>query len=232
MQISTLSFFRFKGFKNKFWAFKTMGEPISGIKLDGAKLIKKMGTGGGDGYQWYPDFSTYAVLIIWESEAQADAFFKSANPWFTQYKKHAFEQCTFWLKAISAHGKWDNKQPFNFHKEDSNLPIAVITRATIKFKNLWQFWKRVPSVSDTLKNFKGNIFGKGMGEWPLVQQATFSVWKSKEELFAYAYKSEKHRAVIKKTRELDWYSEEMFIRFQPFKFEGTWRQKNPLQDLC
>ena len=40
-------------------------------------------------------------------------------------------------------------------------------------------------------------------------------------MMAYAYKNKKHAAMVKKTRELGWYSEELFSRFHPFEVQGN-----------
>jgi hypothetical protein len=69
---------------------------------------------------------------------------------------------------------------------------------------------------------KGLIFTKGIGEVPLLQMATFSLWKDIEGVKEFAYKSAQHKEAIKLTRELQWYSEEQFSRFHPYKEEGTW----------
>jgi hypothetical protein len=42
----------------------------------------------------------------------------------------------------------------------------------------------------------------------------------------YAYKNEKHKEVVRLTRELKWYKEELFARFIPYKFLGQWNSKN------
>jgi hypothetical protein len=52
-------------------------------------------------------------------------------------------------------------------------------------------------------------------------QATFSVWSSADAMFDYAYSNPKHAEMVKKTRELNWYSEELFARFEPYKVEGS-----------
>jgi hypothetical protein len=46
---------------------------------------------------------------------------------------------------------------------------------------------------------------------------------------AYAYRSRYHSEVVKKTRELGWYKEELFARFLPFDSAGTWHGGNPLK---
>jgi hypothetical protein len=42
----------------------------------------------------------------------------------------------------------------------------------------------------------------------------------------YAYKNEKHKEVVRLTRKLKWYKEELFARFIPYKFIGQWKGKN------
>jgi len=109
------------------------------------------------------------------------------------------------------------------HPFQPDKPIAVITRARIKWKYLWAFWKDVPAASKSLEPFDARWTGKGIGEWPLIQQATFSIWENQEAMMDFAYRNPEHRKVIQKTRKLGWYSEEMFARFHPVGMEGSWR---------
>jgi hypothetical protein len=101
----------------------------------------------------------------------------------------------------------------------------VLTRAKIRFRKLFSFWSKVGSVSHTLSNYDGLVLSIGIGEWPLIQQATLSLWKTQAEMMNYAYKNEKHKEVVLLTRKLNWYSEELFARFVPYKFNGTWNGK-------
>ena len=120
------------------------------------------------------------------------------------------------------HGSWDGSAPFKPGVEfDPNAALAVITRATIKKRFLWHFWKDVPAVSKDVENKPGLMFAVGIGELPLVQQATFSMWNSGRQMMEYVYRRDDHSAMIKKTRALGWYKEELFARFEPFRTEGS-----------
>jgi hypothetical protein len=126
------------------------------------------------------------------------------------------------MHTIKSHGKWSKQNPFEASVAfDKTKPLAVITRATIKPLLAYQFWKNVPTVSKSMDNYEELIFSKGIGEFPLLMQATFSLWSNAEAMMNYAYKNPKHAEMVKKTRELNWYSEELFARFQPFYQEGN-----------
>ena len=72
---------------------------------------------------------------------------------------------------------------------------------------------KVPAVRKSMRESPNLIQAIGVGELPLIEQATFSVWKDLESLNQYAYSKGKHKEAIVQTRKVKWYSEEMFIRF-------------------
>jgi len=202
-------------------------KPLSEVK--GLQFYKLMGSGKGLGFNPYPDWTTYALLQIWDSEAAADAFFRDSRL-IGRYREKSQEIWTIYMKSIMAHGAWSGGNPFQASEDlDPDNPLlCIITRATIKMSKLRSFWKYVPTSEKPLEGNKSLIFTKGIGEVPVIQMATFSIWENKEALREFAYKSPEHQKAIKMTRELDWYSEELFSRFQPFKSQGSWKGKNPL----
>ena len=64
-----------------------------------------------------------------------------------------------------------------------------------------------------IKEAKGVLYYKGIGELPFIQQATISIWNSLDDVLNFAYNSKKHADIIKKTRKEKWYKEELFSRF-------------------
>jgi hypothetical protein len=77
-----------------------------------------------------------------------------------------------------------------------------------------RFWKYVPTSEEGLDGNEGLIYTKGVGEVPIIQMATFSLWKDFESVNSSPI-NKQHKEAIKKTREYEWYSEELFSRFQP-----------------
>jgi heme-degrading monooxygenase HmoA len=226
--VVTITLNKYKGFKNKFWAFQMMQFAHKNLKnVNGLTFYKLMGTGSGNGFKVSADFSTYALLTVWENEQQADDFLNEGKL-HKLYREKSIEQFIVYMQPIKSHGLWSKQNPF---KPEANIPgnyTAVITRATIATKHLIRFWSYVPGTSKSLEQYDGLIYAKGVGEWPVKQMATFSLWKDEKSMFAYAYKNPEHMRVVKKTRELNWYSEELFARFRPFKSVGTWEGKKLL----
>jgi hypothetical protein len=220
-QTTLICFFEYKGFKNKWHALGRMGKPpISLNKIAGLTFFKPLGTGSGNGFSIKPDFSTFGFVTVFETEEEAKKFTVSNT--LEHYKKSASNFSIVFMKTIKSHGKWSKQNPFKSTKElDKKKPIAVITRATIKPKLAYKFWKHVPAVSKSMDSYKELLYSKGIGEFPLLMQATFSIWSSADAMMDYAYSNPKHAEMIKKTRELNWYSEELFVRFEPYKMEGN-----------
>jgi hypothetical protein len=220
-QTTVISFFKYSGLKNKWNAFARMGRPpLLKSSVDGLTFWKALGSGSGNGFSIWPDFSTFGLLTVFNSEVEAKNFLVSEV--ISKYEKNAEKYSHVLMHSIKAHGKWSKQEPFKTAvKYDESKPIAVITRATIKPRLAHKFWKYVPSVSKSMDNHEGLIFSKGIGEWPILMQATFSLWNKGDDMMLYAYKNKKHADMVKKTRELGWYSEEMFSRFHPFKIKGN-----------
>lgn len=222
-QITTISFFRFTSFKTKLWAFGMMQFAHKPMKqVAGLELYKLLGTGKA-AFNPMPDWSVYAILQIWENEEVANRFFLS-HRLFKKYEKKSNQHWVLFLKNRMTRGVWGGVNPFQQSKTiDKGIPLVVaLTRATIKIRKLRTFWKYVPHSQTDLMSNQGLIYTKGVGEVPFKQMATFSLWKDEESLNTFAYRTKGHLGAIGKTREVNWYKEELFARFQPFRSIGNW----------
>lgn len=221
-QITTLTLFRFSGAARQFWALSQMGlapRRLSGIP--GLRFHKLLGSGHLNGFSIWPNWAVYGLLGVWENEDVARAFLAEHSV-MRDYRQRSEAQQTVFMKACMFHGQWDGGCPFEKGTEfDPAAPVAVLTRATIRWRRLVQFWSQVPPVSRDVESRPGLLFAVGVGERPLVQQATFSLWQSGKHMQEYAYRRPQHAAVIQKTRALGWYKEELFARFVPYRAEGA-----------
>ncbi len=231
-QIVTVSFFRYQGFRRRWQAFTRMGrsrELLQGV--EGLQFVKMLGSGGGSGFSIRPNLGVYGLLGVWENSAAAHQFF-NGHTTAALLKNDSAENWTIFLRTAKSHGTWDGASPFCVTcAYDEGAVVWILTRATIKAAQLWHFWRFVPPASRSIIGRAGLIFSLGIGELPLIQQATFSLWQNSHAMKAYAYESGFHKTVVRRTRETGWYSEELFARFHPFHSEGSWEGGNPLNTL-
>ncbi len=215
-QFITIRFLHFSGFSDKKSAFAEMGKSLNeNWYANGLTFSKHLGCGAGNGFSVWPDFSLYAWIGVWEREEQALCFFENDARWLNFVS--ASTKVNGWnAEPLKGHGTWNGLQPFYFSEADTdwNGKIAVITRASIRPSQALRFWWNVPGASRHIIGKKGLVFAKGIGEFPLIEQATLSVWESASDLDQFAYKSREHAPMIKKTRKFNWYKEEMFVRLK------------------
>ena len=196
-------------------------------QVAGLRFQKLLGSGT-NGFGVWPNLYRYGFVAVWESEEAARAFF-SGHPLWQQYQAQAAEIWTAWLAPLKSHGLWDGANPFGYEIEDAPAdgPVAVLTRASIRWPKAPRFWRYVAPTSATVADAPGVRAAIGLGELPVVRQATFSLWESAQAMRQYAYRSEKHQEVIRLTRQEQWYGEELFARFRVLRSEGTWDGHNP-----
>jgi hypothetical protein len=186
--------------------------PIRHYQPESLRFWKALGVGGKGGFSILPDFSTYCLLTVFDDTAAAEAFLESETVKF--YTTTASDFKHYLLHNIQSHGLWGGQNPFQTGVTlTANEPVAIITRATIKPHLALKFWMNVPDAAQSMAQHDGQILSKGIGEWPIFMQATFSIWQNIDSMKAYAYQNQSHKTMIKKTKEIGWYSEELFARF-------------------
>jgi len=176
-------------------------------------FYKLLGCGKNGTFDIHPDWRQWAILTVSNEELSINN--GGFIGWYIKLFKCTVQTIT--LKPVLSHGTWDGKNVFGKMPHLNNEiegKIAVLTRATIRFSKLKSFWKNVPDVSSQMQDAKGLIASFGIGEVPFIKQATLSIWDNVEAMKLFAYKMKAHQTVIQKTRKENWYSEEMFTRFE------------------
>ena len=228
-QIVAISFFRFEGVFQKLWAFSQMGFARKKLKeIKQISFFKLFGSGIGEGFTPYPNTSVYAILSVWNNLGEAENNIEEREI-YENYRTHSIENWTVFLSPISSKGYWDKTNPFKpnkneFKKKDHML--AALTRATIKPKIMLKFWSKVPAISKVIGNDKNVLFKMGLGEIPWFHQVTFSIWPNAKTMADFARKDGPHAKAIKSVREGNWFSEELYARFEVKKAIGKWCGKS------
>ncbi len=179
-------------------------------------FIKLMGTGKNGTFDVKPDFNMWATLSTWDDLDQMQNFIE--NDFISRYNRF-FGKTDLQIiaKTYTTHGLWDAQTPF---KATAGTPpnvdsrIGVLTRASIRPSKVFSFWRNVPAVAVDLSQTPGLLKSIGIGEVPFFKQATFSIWENETAMKAFAYKQKEHSEVIRKTRKENWYSEDLFARFE------------------
>ena len=214
--INSIIFFNYS--KNLFWAFKQMGLYRSHLKrVRGLRFYKLLGTGKKPGFRVTPDFNTYALLTSFDSKESMDKFYED-DEYLQQFKEKCNSIRFIELETISSHGFWGDIKPFtNSRKinetDFSKSKIAVLTRGAVRISKVLNFWLSIGSASKSISQAEGVSFYKGIGEFPLFEQATFSIWDNFNYIKKFAYKDKLHFDIVKKAKEEKWYKEDMFVRF-------------------
>ncbi|MCA8830450.1 spheroidene monooxygenase [Hymenobacter pini] len=210
------------------WGFAQMGTAQRPLQhVPGLRFQKLLGSGA-DGFGALPNLRRYGFMAVWDSEEAAQEFF-TKHPLWQQYQQRTWEIWTARLAPVKSHGLWDGVNPFDYETETqaADGPMLVLTRASIRWQKTPRFWRYVAPVSATVADAPGVRAAIGLGELPIVRQATVSLWESQQAMQDYAYRSPKHKEVIRLTRQENWYGEELFARFRVLDAEGTWDGHNP-----
>ena len=204
------------------WGLAQMGLGPRALRtVPGLRFFQLLGSGAG-GFGLWPNLRRYALLAVWDS-AEAAAAFRATHPLWAAYQARAAETWSAELAPFKSQGLWDGVNPFDYPvaPPPPDTPVAVLTRASLNLTKSLKFWRFVQPTSAALAHAEGVRLALGLGELPLVRQATLSVWESAQAMQAYAYHSPEHREAMRRTRQENWYSEELFARFYVLNRQGT-----------
>jgi hypothetical protein len=196
-------------------------------RVPGLAFWRLLGTGNGDDTGRGADLSRSALFAVWDDESDLDVFL--ADSGLARRWQRAEQSWHVRLRSIGGHGTWKGIDPLEGLDEGTaDAAVAIITRANVRRRSWKAFGAASEVVDAELHRAPGLIDVVGIGETPVGALATFSLWESMVAARDFAYKMPDHRDVIRRTRAEDWYSEEMFARFEPYASTGSWNGRNPL----
>jgi len=189
--------------------------------VPGMRFAKVLGSGHDGGFGLRPSGTRQGLFCVLEDAVAAEAFVHR-SALVQAYREHAREFVVARLRVTSCRGTWAGTRFEPVTDAPEQGPIAALTRASIRPRRAARFWRHAPPSQQALAAAPGCRLAVGLGEAPLLRQATFSVWDSVEAMSAYAHGGA-HRQAIAAAREQDLFSESMFARFAVDSLQGTWR---------
>ena len=230
MQTVSLSLFRFDGLAARLWVLGQMGAArVAFARMPDVGFWKLCGSGTGEGFTPKPNWGVWAILAAWPDAETARRTVADAGV-YRRWRKVARESWTVYLNPISVRGKWSGKTPFltGASAAQGELPLAVLTRASLRPTKMLQFWNRVPDISSVIGADPNVIFKIGIGEMPLLHQVTFSIWPDASSMTSFARGDGPHGRAICAVRSGDWFTEELYARFAVTGSSGLWGGRDPL----
>lgn len=189
--------------------------------VPGLQFAKVMGSGFEGGFGLRPSASRQGLFASFDNVAAADEFV-ARSAVMASYRARCSELCVATLRAWSSRGSWGGVALPVACPAPANGPVAALTRASIRVTKAAAFWSLAPAAQVALEAAPGCRLAAGLGEAPLLRQATFSVWDSVQAMDDYA-RSGAHLAAVKAAHRHGYFTESMFVRFVPLSVHGTWR---------
>ena len=208
--------------RSRLWAWSrlVLGRwPLRAVP--GLRFAKVLGSGQGGGFGLKPSGTHRALFLGFDDEAAAMAFVEQSEV-LAGYRSRAREMLVAVLRATSSKGSWAGSAMACTAPAPQIGPIVALTRASIQARHAPAFWRMSPAAEASLVAAPGCLLAAGLGEAPLLRQATFSLWTDAAAMDRYA-RSGAHQQAIRAAYAGGFFSESMFVRFVPLLLRGTWQ---------
>jgi heme-degrading monooxygenase HmoA len=188
--------------------------------VPGLRFARVLGSGRDGGFGLAPSFDTQGLMAFFDDEPSARAF--AGGALVSAYRERARESLQALLRATSCRGSWGGVALGVSACAAPDAPMASLTRASIRARHARAFWRHAPAAQHSVRTAPGCRLAVGLGEAPLLRQATFSLWESAAAMDAYA-RSGAHQQAIQGAWKHGWFSESMFVRFAAIDVQGQWQ---------
>ena len=207
---------------HRWWAWSRLVMQTWPLRAaSGLRFAKVLGSGREGGFGVRPSGTHQGLFLGFDNEASAQHFVQS-NPLMDAYRQRAHAMAVLALRASSSRGTWSGHTMQATVDAPAHGPVAVLTRASIKAGKARAFWRLSPAAEASLALAPGCTLAMGLGEAPLLRQATFSLWQSTAAMEAYAG-SGAHLRAIRAAYGGGHFRESMFVRLAPLWGQGQWQ---------
>lgn len=179
---------------------------------------------GGSGVPLYP--RRFGLIGAWDDDGALDDFSRSAHPL-------ASLLVAGWqvrLKPLRVSGAWPAMPglPERQLPVDDEEPVAVLTLGRPRLGRLRPFLRAAGPAEDEIVAAPGLLASIGLARPPRLV-STFSLWRSAAAMRDYSYRDAgAHMAAVKADRQRPFHHESAFIRFRPYRSQGEWEGRDPL----
>jgi spheroidene monooxygenase len=192
--------------------------------VPGLRFARVLGSGRDGGFGLEPGLDCQGVFAAFDSAEAAEGFAQHSGV-AAAYRERALEHFSLTLQVSSCRGSWGGQTMAPAAGPAPSGPVAALTRAAIKPTRMREFWRHSPPAEADLAAAPGCRLAVGLGEAPLLRQATFSLWDSVPAMDAYARQGA-HQRAIRASWGGSYFSEWMFVRFRPLALRGRWQGRD------
>ncbi len=207
------------------WAYSRFAaNPLRQRSVKGLVFFRQLGCGYEGGFGLRPSFTRQGLFLVF-SDPRAAGEFIQASDWIESYRLRSSELLYIELHAFAAKGSWAGfrLQPTR-PPPASNQPLVTLTRASIRPSKAFKFWRDAAPAHRQIETARGCELACGIGEAPLLRQATISLWKDQTALTQYA-RSGAHQRAIEQSDSGHYFSEALFARFELGSIRGVFKGK-------
>jgi spheroidene monooxygenase len=187
----------------------------------GLRFARILGSGRDAGFGLAPSFERQGLLAFFDGLPSARSFLATSAA-VSGRQARASDYLTALLTVSACRGSWGGHTLRAGAPIAAEQPVAALTRASIRPQHARTFWQHSPPSERSVGSAPGCQLAVGLGEAPLLRQATFSLWDSAQALSDFATQGAHHQAAQQAWQQ-KWFSEWMFVRFRPLAVEGRWR---------
>lgn len=208
------------------WAVWRLARGPRGLgRVPGLSFARVLGSGRDAGFGLVPGLDVQGIFAAFDSLDAAQAW-ADRGPGLQAYADRAIDHLRVTLRVTSVRGAWGgatmSPAPEGMpDRPEAGAVVAALTRASIRPAHLASFWRHSPSAERDLAHAAGCRLAVGLGEAPLLRQATFSVWDDVASMHAYA-RGGAHGQAIRSAWKTGYFSESMFVRFALVGMHGHW----------
>jgi spheroidene monooxygenase len=186
----------------------------------GLRFARVLGSGQDGGFGLRPSLQRQGLVAFFDDEDRAHAFARGHAD-LQRCRERAQESWLGLMRATSARGSWGGVGLAPSAAPRPGAPVAALTRASIRPRWAARFWRHSPPAQAGLAQAAGCRLAVGLGEAPVLRQATFSLWDDQAAMDAYA-RSGAHATAIQGAWREGWFSEWMFARLVLLASDGRW----------